>query len=306
MRPRGGDAAEQWRRWLAEPQPPLSGARMLARARLRLNAFCFGDEADDAKAPDWPLNPAQEAAVASAAGARSGPDRLRIVADLMEASPMFDWFSSVESCVKAGVDPTDRYYRAFHRMDLDDGVHCMPNVGVVGPDGANPPALPGFRPHVPGWSGRWPKALALDARGWAAVLWAHPRNRWRWWPVEVLDLDEASMRLEDAWVRDGMGGPDCIDVGGGCVGLANFTQLRGFDGAGINEAAGRILGLSPERTQWLGGAAGEAGPHWSDNLTGRHLAQVCRDAAEGAHPKGLWATLSEGVRRLMFNPVPYP
>ena len=101
------------------------------------------------------------------------------------------------------------------------------------------------------------------------------------------------MRLEDAWVRDGMGGPDCIDVGGGCVGLANFRQLRGFDGAGINEAAGRILGLSPERTQWLGGAAGEAGPHWSDNLTGRHLAQVCRDAAEGAHPKGLWATLSE-------------
>ena len=50
VRPRGGDAAEQWRRWLAEPQPPLSGAQMLARARLRLNAFCFGDEADDAKA----------------------------------------------------------------------------------------------------------------------------------------------------------------------------------------------------------------------------------------------------------------
>ena len=306
MRPWERDATGQWRRWLAEPQPPLSGAQMLARARLRLNAFCFGIDADDAKAPDWPLNPAQERAIAEASEAQSGPERLRVVADILDASPMFDWFSSIKSCVKAGVDPGDRFYRAFHRIDLDDGVHCMPNVGIVGPECANPRAWAGFTPRIAGWNGRWPRALALDARGWAAVLWANPRNLWRWWPTAMLDGQEQNHALWESLAKEGIHDPACIDVGGGWVGTAQFTQMRGFDGAGINEAAGRILGLSPERTQWLGGAAGEAGPYWMDNLTGRHLAQVCRDAAEGAHPKALWATLSEGVRRLMFDPVPYP
>ena len=45
------EAAEKWRLWLAEPQAPLSGAQMPARARLRLNAFRFGDEADGANSP---------------------------------------------------------------------------------------------------------------------------------------------------------------------------------------------------------------------------------------------------------------
>ena len=85
-----------------------------------------------------------------------------------------------------------------------------------------------------------------------------------------------------------------------------FTLMRGFDGAGIDEAAGSILGLSPERTQWLGGAAGLAGPYSGGNLTGAHLAEVRREAAKGRHPKEVWATLSEGVRRLKFDPVPYP
>lgn len=88
--------------------------------------------------------------------------------------------------------------------------------------------------------------------------------------------------------------------------LDQFTSLRGFDGSGINEAAGCILGLSPERTQWSGGSAGEAGPYWDDNLTGAHLAQVCREAVKGWHPKEVWATLTEGVGRLKFDPIPYP
>ena len=106
------------------------------------------------------------------------------------------------------------------------------------------------------------------------------------------------MRMDEDWRRDGMGGPDCVQVGCGRGGTAMFAELRGFDGAGINEAAGRILGLSPERTQWLGGAAGEAGPYWDENLTGAHLAAVCREAAKGWHPREVWTTLSEGVRRL--------
>lgn len=73
---REGDAAALWRQWLAEPQTLPSSAQMLDRARLRLNAFCFGDEADESKAPGWPLNPDQERAIAESAGARSG---LRLV-----------------------------------------------------------------------------------------------------------------------------------------------------------------------------------------------------------------------------------
>lgn len=173
-------AAEQWRLWLAEPQPHLSGPQMLRRAKLRLSAFCFGDEGDEGKATSWPLSPAQEHAVVEAAVAQTGPERLRAVADLLEASPLFKWLSSVESCVKAGVDPNDRYHRAFHRMDLVDGTYCSPNVGIAGPTGANYDGLPTESKPIPGWSGRWPKALALDAKGWAAVLWASPRE-----PVEV-------------------------------------------------------------------------------------------------------------------------
>ena len=303
---REDDAAALWRQWLAEPQPPPSGAQMLARARLRLNAFCFGDEADEAKAPGWPLNPEQERAVAESAGARSGPERLRAVADLLEASPMFDWFSSIEACEKAGVDPGSRHLRAFHKVGLEDGTYCKPNVGIAGPSGGNCDFPPSATGRIPGWSGRWPKALALDAKGWAAVLWGSPRNLWKWWPTWILDLDEMSMRMDEDWRKEGMYGPDCIDVGCGWVGTAMFTELRGFDGEGINEAAGRILGIPPDWAQWLGGAAGRAGPYWDDNLTGAHLAEVCRAAAQGAHPKEGWATLSEGVRRLTFDPVPYP
>ena len=300
------DAAEKWRLWLAEPQAPLSGAQMLARAKLRLNAFCFGGGADGANSPKWPLNPAQEGAVAAASRAHAGPERLRAVAGLLEASPMFEWFSSVESCVKAGVDPSDRHFRAFNRIDLADAAHCAPNVGIAGPSGANFDAGPPSAGRIPGWSGRWPRALALDAKGWAAVLWGSPRNLWRWWPTWILDIDEASLRLGEEWARDGLRSPACVQVGCGWAGTAMFTLLRGFDGAGINEAAGRILGLSPERTQWLGGAAGLAGPHWAGNLTGAHLAEVCREAAKGTHPREVWATLSEGVRRLKFDPVLYP
>lgn len=44
------------------------------------------------------------------------------------------------------------------------------------------------------------------------------------------------------------------------------------------------------------GSAGEAGPYRDHNLTGTLLAEVCREAAKGTHPKDVWATLSEGVR----------
>ena len=49
-----------------------------------------------------------------------------------------------------------------------------------------------------------------------------------------------------------------------------------------------------------------AGPYWDGYLTRAHLAEVCRKAAKGWHPKEVWAALSEGVRRLKFDPVPYP
>ena len=64
-----------------------------------------------------------------------------------------------------------------------------------------------------------------------------------------------------------------------------FTLLRGFDSAGINEAAGRILGVPAGWAQWAGGAAGKVGPCWDGNLTGAPLAEICRGAAKGAHPK---------------------
>ena len=107
-------------------------------------------------------------------------------------------------------------------------------------------------------------------------------------------------------MRDGMRSPACVQVRCGWAGTAMFTLLRGFNGAGINEAAGRILGLSPERTQWLGGAAGLVGPYSGGNLTGAHLAEVRREAAKGWHPREVRATLSEGVGRLKFDPVPCP
>ena len=34
------EATWQWRLWLAEPQAPLSGAQMLARARVRAGLRC--------------------------------------------------------------------------------------------------------------------------------------------------------------------------------------------------------------------------------------------------------------------------
>lgn len=306
MTPREREAVKVWRPWLAEPQAPLSGGRMLARAKARLRAFCFGDDPDAAKSPDWPLSPAQEEAVAAASRAHSGPKRLRAVADLLEASAPFEWFSSIESCVKAGVDPGDRFFRAFHRIDLADGTYCGPNIGIAGPSSANPLAGGSGFIDIPGWSGRRPSALALDAKGWAAVLWGSPRNVWKWWSTWMLDIDDASIRLKKDWVREGLHSPEAVAVGAGWVGTAQFTLLRGFDGGNVNVAAGRIFGLSPERTQWLGGAAGLAGPYCDNNLTGAHLAEICRAAAEGAHPKEVWATLSEGVRRLRFDPVPYP
>ena len=95
---------------------------------------------------------------------------------------MFEWFSSVKSCVKAGVDPSNCHFWAFNRIDLADMIHCAPNVGIAGPSGANFNAWPLSAVRIPGWSGRWPKSLALDAKGWVAVPWGSPRNLWRWWP----------------------------------------------------------------------------------------------------------------------------
>ena len=215
--------AEKWRHWLAEAQAPLSSAQMLTRVKVRLNAFCFGDEADEAKAPDWPLSPAQECAVAKAALALTGPERLRAVANLLEASPLFDWFSSVKSCVKAGVDPRHRYYRAFHRIDLADQTYCKPNVGVTGPSGRNCDGGLSFSGPIPGWSGRWPSALALDAKGWAAVLWGSPRNTWRWWPTWNLGFDEASMHLAEEM---GAGGRERPGLHSGGVRLGRHGHVR--------------------------------------------------------------------------------
>ena len=196
-----------------------------------------------------------------------------------------------------GVDSDLRFYRAFHRLDLADETYCMPNIGVVGPDGDNP-SFP-TDAHIPGWSGRWPSALALDAKGWAAVLWGSPRNLWRWWPTWLADgedIDGMSRSLMDGWRREGLDGPACVDVGGGWVGVVHFTELWGFDGADINDAAGRVLEIPPEWTQWLGGSKNRHGPYCRGWLTGRHLGDVCRMAAEGVHPReACRAVVPDGV-----------
>ena len=179
------EAAEKWCLWLAEPQAPLSGAQMPARAKGSLNAFRFGDGADEAKPPKWPLNSAREKAVAAASRAHAEPERLRAIAGLLEASPMFEWFPSVESCVKAGVAPAT----ATSGRSTESILRTRPIAPLMwGSRGrAEPTSAPGRHPppsagRIPGWSGRYPRALALDAKGWAAVLWGSPRNLWRWWP----------------------------------------------------------------------------------------------------------------------------
>ena len=52
---------------------------------------------------------------------------------------------------------------------------------------------------------------------------------------------------------------------GGWVGLAQFILPHGFDGSGINKAAGRIFGVAPEWAQRLGGAVRNTVPHLDDN-----------------------------------------
>ena len=102
--------------------PRLDGEALLARTQARIGAFWRGDRSDDAPLPAWPFNDAQREAVRGAAAAASGPQRLRAIADILEASPYFSWFASAEALDGRELCGGERFYRAFHRPDLGPGV----------------------------------------------------------------------------------------------------------------------------------------------------------------------------------------
>ena len=72
------------------------------------------------------------------------------------------------------------------------------------------------------------------------------------------------------------------------VGARFFTSLSEFDGLALNAAAGRPLGLDETQTQWLGASAWEGGPYWDEQVTGRDVAEVCREVARGEDARDAW------------------
>ena len=85
------DAIEaRWRAWRSEPAPRLDGEAVLARTEQRLHAFCQGDRYGYDATVRWPMTEAQREAVREAAEARTGAERLRAIADLVEVSPYFE------------------------------------------------------------------------------------------------------------------------------------------------------------------------------------------------------------------------
>ena len=164
----------RWRAWRSEPIPRLDGDALLARTEQRLHAFCQGDRYGYDASVRWPMTEAQREAMREAAEARTGAERLRAIADLIEVSPYFDWFASTEAlCRQREVDEAEgkyfgeRAYRAFDRPDLEPGTYTKVNVGLIGPRSQGFPDPPRM-------------AVCADPKGWAAVLWAHEHNRWSW------------------------------------------------------------------------------------------------------------------------------
>ena len=166
--------AARWHGWRSEPLPRLGGDELLERTEERLRAFWQGDHPRDDSGAGWPLTEPQRDAIRDAAGAKSGPEWLRAIADVLEVSPYFDWHASPEALLeqRALVELeaeyfSERFYRAFNRPDLGPGTYTKANVGLIGPKEALVDKMP-------------PRAICADAKGWTAVLWAHARNRWGW------------------------------------------------------------------------------------------------------------------------------
>ena len=205
------------------------------------------------------------------------------VADILEVSPYFDWFASSEALeAQRALDEakgeyfSDRFYRAFNRPDLARGTYTKANVGLIAPKEA---PLRASAPH----------AVCADARGWAALLWGHPRNRWEWEdPEPFVFSDHPSdleyMRRYDAARECG----DYIEITYPVVGVSFFTALREFDGLALNAAAGRLLGLDETQVQWLGASAWKGGPYWDDHVSSRDMAEVCRAVARGEDARDAW------------------
>ena len=284
------DKAEaRWRVWRSEPAPRLDGEALLARTEQRLHAFCRGDRCRYDATVRWPMTQAQREAVRKAAGARTGAERLRAIADVVEVSPYFDWFASAEALdgqraldeAEGGVF-SERLYRAFDRPDLEPGTYTKANVGLIGPKHcSNPPLV----------------AVCADPKGWAAVLWGHERNRWGWEDTDhdldrfIYDApeDQAFIQafFDEQTAKEESG--EWIDVTFPAVGVSFFTSLRTIDGGiALNAAAARLLELDETQVQWLGASAWEGGPYWDTHASGQDLAEVCRAVARGEDARDAW------------------
>ena len=298
------DAIEaRWRAWRSEPAPRLDGEALLARTEQRLHAFCQGDRHGYDATVRWPMTEAQREAVREAAGARTGAERLRAIADVVEVSPYFDWFASAEALDgQRALDEAEgkyflkgewhgeRAYRAFARPDLEPGTYTKANVGLIGPkhgDFRKPPLV----------------AVCADPKGWAAVLWGHERNRWGW---EDIDYDFFVERIlsdapqDVAFMRDHHAKEESrewIGVTFPAVGVSFFTSLSEIDGGmALNAAAARLLELDETQVQWLGASAWKGGPYWDTHVSGQDLAEVCRAVARGEDARDAW--YARRVRRL--------
>ena len=268
--------AARWREARAEPLPRLDGDALLARTEARILTFWQGDRAEDAAPARWPLSDAQREAIRGAARATSGAQRLRAVADILEASAYFCWFASAEALDGRELRGGERFYRAFYRPDLGSGTYTKANVGLIGPK--EPPI-----------EANTPVAVCADARGWAALLWAHPRNRWGWETLEANDFFpmEPDRERSSAFAAARESG-ELIGVTNPCVGVSFFTSLSAFDGVSLNAGAGRLLGLDEAQAQWLGASAWEGGPYWDEHVTGQDMAAVCRAVARGEDARDAW------------------
>ncbi len=262
-----------------EPAPRLDGAALLARTEARLHTFCTADERASEFAPrSFPLTDMQCEAIRDAAAASSGPGRLCAVADILEVSPYFSWFTEDADLLReyeareksAGRAFIERLYRAFDRLDLVPGMYCREDVGLIGPDGGNE-AL-----------GVTPLAACADAIGWAALLWGHPDNRWDWEHADYdpgcdFTLPHFPERYSDPWIA----------VHTGVVGLSFFVELARIDAMEIDDAAGRIFELDPLQVRWLRTSGHMHEPHPNVEMTAATMAAICRAIARG-EPREKW------------------
>ena len=279
----------RWRAWRSEPIPRLDGDALLARTEQRLRAFCQGDRHGYDASVRWPMTEAQREAMREAAEARTGAERLRAIADLIEVSPYFDWFASTAAlCRQREVDEAEgkyfgeRAYRAFDRPDVEPGTCTKVNVGLIGPRSQGFPDPPMV-------------TVCADPKGWAAVLWGHERNRWSWedYPYDFFVERLLSDAPDDrAFMRDYQEKEESrewVGVTFPAVGVPFFTSLSMVDGGmTLNAGAARLLELDEVQVQWLGASAWEGGPYWDTHVSERDLAEVCRAVAGGQDARDAW------------------